>query len=221
MVSFDVNTALENLNKSRGVNKAKGDFGEEAVLAVVDKYRKLREHGYIYHSFSYKYASDMHSRNYPGNIKRNEDGTLESIDGSSSTKDEIDILFITSNRIFAIEAKARSGYWKLFDYWCTQSSRTLDKYPVAQAEKHARHLYHQIYAYLPDGNPDYIVPITVFVDKAVIEDSRNERHQKEYPIAILNTLIEVLMEYDKPLDYALDLPKIREKLKQLGEFNEY
>jgi hypothetical protein len=211
-----IQNALDRMNANRAVAKEKGTFGEQAVIAVVQEYQGIRG-GTIIHSFMYKYASNRQGINYPGNIHREADGSFKTIDGYSNTNDEIDIVYITPYRIFAIEAKARSGTWKIDDLWCLQQSTPVDKSPLAQAEKHARHLYHSIYEYLPDGNPNYIVPMTVFVDKARVMDSRSSDQKFYLPVTIVNTLKKKIRDYDTPLKYELDTVGLMKKMMLMGK----
>lgn len=210
-----IQSALNKMNKNRAVAKTKGDFGEKATLEILKGYKELRG-GVIIHSFTYKYASNRNNINYPGNIHRDSSGKYTVVNGNSATKDEIDLVYITPYRIFAIECKARSGTWKAYDYWCEQNSRKVDKSPIAQSEKHARHLYHSIYEYLPDGNPNYIVPLTVFVDKAKVIDSRKTEHKFYLPIAIANNLKKKIKDYDSPLAYELDTEAILKRMMNIG-----
>lgn len=220
MATLTVDQALKLMNRNRGIAKAKGDYGESAAVAVVREYIQERGSGsFLLQSVTYPYAKSKHGKFYGGNIIK-EGASYKEVPGREGIHDEIDLLLITSNRIFAIEVKARTGKWKLYDFWGKQNSSAVDKYPIAQAEKHARHLYHQIYEYLPDGDPKYIVPLTVFVDKATIEDSRNDYDKEYLPIAILNNLKKVILKYDIPQGYNLHLSDIRKRLSRISKFVE-
>lgn len=211
-----IEDAMKKMHKHRAIHKTKGDFGELAVIEVVKAYSKIRG-GRVYHSYKYRYASNRHGINYPGNIHRDANGKYTSVNGNSGTEDEIDVLYITPYRIFVIEAKARGGVWKIDEEWCTQNSRPVDKSPIAQGEKHARHLYHSLYEYLPDGNENYIVPIVVYVDRVRVMDSRSAKSKFYIPATIVNQLKKKLASHDTPLQYELDIDSIMEKLKQLGK----
>jgi len=212
---FDVNKSLSKMNKFRKDYKVKGSAGEEAILALLQNYQ-LRYGGTIFHSFTYEYSKRRDGTNYPGNIKY-EEGKYKEISGNSGTKDEIDLLYVTPYRIFVIECKARSGKWNLFDHWAKQQSNMVDKSPLAQSEKHARHLYYLLYEYLPEGRPEYIVPLTVFVDRAVIEDARSNDFKQYLPVAIINNFMKKFAGEDKPLKYGLEMDRIVDKLKRSGE----
>lgn len=220
---MDINGVLESMHENRAVYKKKGDLGEEAVRRLLVDYKGKRG-GVIFLSYTYPYQSDFHSKPYPGNlIWQPDQKKFRSVDSVANRviKDEIDLLYVTSNRIFAIEVKARSGKWDIYDHWCKQSSNIQDKSPIAQTEKHARHLYHLLHEVIPDGNPDYIVPLTVFVDEAVIKDTRSEEMKEYIPVCILNNFIDTLMKYDKPKNYTIDLNKVRKTLKQKGSGKEF
>lgn len=211
---FDVNKAMSKMNKFRKDYQVKGTAGEEAVLALLQNYQS-RYGGTIFHSFEYEYSKKRDGSNYPGNVKY-QDGKFIEISGNASTRDEIDLLYVTQNRIFVIECKARSGKWNFFDHWAKQQGKMVDKSPIAQSEKHARHLYYLLYEYLPDGKPEYIVPITVFVDKVVIEDARSAEYKNYITVAIINNFIKKLSEEDTPLKYRLMTDKVVERLKRNG-----
>lgn len=212
----NIQKAIDKMNKNRAIAKEKGNFGEQAVLAVLKEFQRIHG-GILIHSFTYKYASNRQGTNYKGNIHRESDGTFKSVDGSNNTYDEIDIVYITPFRVFAIEAKARGGIWKIDEKWCTQNSTPVDKSPVAQAEKHARHLYHSIYEYLPDGNENYIIPLTVFVDKATVIDARSVEDKFYTPVTIVNTLKERVRNYNTPLKYQLDVKAILKRMMDIGK----
>ena len=214
MKQFSVEKSLGKMNKNRKDFKVKGTAGEEAVLAILQEYQNVRG-GTIFHSYTYEYSKRRDGTNYPGNIKL-EQGKFIEIPGNKGTQDEIDLVYVTPYRIFAIECKARTGKWKVYDHWASQSGKEVDKSPVAQCEKHARHLYYMLYEFLPDGRPEYIVPLTVFVDRATIEDSRAAEFRQYLPIAIINNFKVKLVGNDSPLKYELETEKIIEKLKRSG-----
>lgn len=214
MRQFDINTALKKMNARRDIAVEKGTAGEEAVLGLIQSYMEIRG-GALYHSYSYPYAQNRHGIYYPGNIYLEGEKYLE-VPGRAGLYDEIDVLYITPSRIFSIEVKARGGKWKLYDHWATQNSRLVDKSPMAQAEKHARHLYHQIYEYLPNGSRSYIVPLVVLVDKAELEDSRSMEFKQVLPVARLNNLKAKISSYDTTLAYSLNVDEILLRLKNIG-----
>ena len=214
-----VNDILAQMRKSGKMQdwKGKGTFGEDAVLAVVHDYY-LRHGGLLYHSFSYPYASDKNNRVYLGNIFLKEDGTYTHI--SKQVTDEIDILYISPNRIFPIEvksyhAKMEVSVQHLKKNGSVQYEGMGHKHPLWQAEKHARHLYHQIYDVLPDGNPHYIRPIVCFADRCTVRDIRSDNSKCYLPVTILNELKGLIKDLDLPLQYGLNLPAIEKKLREI------
>lgn len=221
----DINSVLHKMRsegKLKGAS-AKGDHGEEAVLMVcLNKQDKWG--GLVYHSFKYPYGTRKDGRLLLGNIYR-EDGVYKDV--TKECDDEIDVLFITPYRVFAIEVKAyhaesksSTGKGKLNgirieDDWMYRDSKAVDKSPIAQAEKHARHLYKAIYEVLPDGQAAYIVPIVVFVDKCDVQDARSEHFKNYIPVCILNTLSATLNKYNTPLKYNIDLEGVKRALKRV------
>lgn len=202
--------------------KEKGNLGEDAVLSLCLAIKRSCN-GILVQSFEYPYASNKQSKNYTGNIKF-EDGKFVEYTDNKGLTDEIDILLITPYRIFPIEVKSYKCNIKVYDHWMDRDNngpgtakgmQPVNKSPIAQAEKHARHLYHQIYEVLPDGKPDYIVPIVCFVDRCTVEDSRAENMQKYIPVTILNTLRAKIYEYNVPLRYGLDLEALKRKLNAI------
>lgn len=210
-----VDKALKTMQKNRLDFKVKGTQGEIAILEILKSYQQSRG-GVIYHSFSYPYASNRYGKNYPGNIYRDKvSGKFTTVDGNASTKDEIDLLYITRYRIFVIEVKARGGTWKLDD-WARQNSRICEKYPIAQTEKHCRHLYHHIYEYIPEQNTNYIVPMTVFVDKAKVIDTRPKEMKDYILVSVANNFKAKLVSRDLPLKYELNIEAIKNKLLNIS-----
>ena len=212
-----VDQALRSMNRKRGDAKHKGTMGEEACFPIVlDHIMKKGNHGYMYHSYKYLYAKGKNGQNLPGNIKLLPTGKFYSEDGNNSTHDEIDILYIGDFNIIAIEVKARGGKWVLNNEWGKQNSSSVDKYPIAQAEKHCRHLYHILWDVLPGGDPNRIIPLTVFVDKAQVTDKRSKEWKSYVPVAILNTLAVKLDELDVIRDTRIDIPLVMKTLKSKG-----
>jgi hypothetical protein len=189
--------------------KRKGGYGEEAALAVLDGYRK-KTGGLIYRSFSYPYASNSNRAVYLGNIFRAPDGGCKDVTGQFN--DEIDILLVTKFRVFPVEVKSYHAALEVYDHWVRYNGDEAEKSPVAQAEKHARHLYHTLYEYLPDGNPNYIRPIVCFVDRCTVTDSRSQKFKAYIPVTILNNLGKALAANDTPPNAALDLEAIKRRL---------
>ena len=119
-----------------------------------------------------------------GNIKLEDGKYVEYTDAKNGRilEDEIDILYITPYRIIPIEVKAYHANLKVYDNWMDKQGTPVDKYPITQAEKHARHLYHALVDVIPDGRPEYIRPIVCFVDRCKLDD-RRERILNTYPVA--------------------------------------
>lgn len=215
---LSVDSALKQMNENRSVYKEKGNFGEMALLAILQNYQDKRG-GVIFHSMKYPYTTDRQGIPYPGNINRDEDtGEFYEVGNGLNSFDEIDLLYINEYRVFAIEAKARAGTWKLFDYWSTQNGTMNKKSPVSQTEKHCRHLYHTIYDLLPDGNPQYIVPMAVFVDEAKVLDDRSDVQKHYIPVAIMDLFKDRIKKYDTPLKYGLNTHMIIQRLKEVGTY---
>ena len=202
--------------------KDKGDLGEDAVLDICLAIKR-QVGGIVVQSFAYPYASNREGKNYTGNIKWENDQFVEYTDQKGLT-DEIDILLITPYRIFPIEVKSYKANIKVYDHWMDRDNNgpdkpkgmiKVDKSPIAQAEKHARHLYHQLYMALPDGKADYILPIVCFVDRCTVDDDRSAAMQNYLPVTILNTLRPTIAQYNAPLRYALDLDAIKRRLNEI------
>lgn len=217
-----VDQILEGMRQSGKMRdwKSKGNQGEDAVLAIMHEYY-LKRGGLLYQSFTYPYASNSHSQVYLGNIFRRNDGTY--IDVTKQFNDEIDILYVSPYRIFPIEVKAYhakmemsiDGLKKNGSIQYEKNERTgdmLHKNPLWQAEKHARHLYHNIYDVIPDGNPYYIQPIVCFADRCELSDTRTPEGKFYLPVTILNYLKQCIMDCDTPMNYRLDLAAIEKKL---------
>lgn len=198
----------------------KGSIGERAVFAICEElYQK--EGGILIHSYFYNVDKDLQ-----GNIKRNPDGSHFVENLGSST--EIDILYISKYRVFPIEVKAyKAKEILLYDDRIEGCMKT-DKSPVHQNEMHCRHLYSFMFRGLPDGGTnypikiqgfrgfatEYIVPIVVFVDKAVIKDMRSDWQRDYMKVAILNNLKATIQQYNTPLDYQFNLTLINNLLKE-------
>ena len=215
-MATDINKILARMRKSGKLQdmKGKGDAGEDAVLNICLE-RQRKRGGLLYQSFEYPYQSNKEGKVYVGNIKWENEEYREYTETKRQLYDEIDVLYITDYRVFAIEVKAYHAKINITDDWMTKNGVKVDKFPIAQAEKHARHLYHAICDVLPDGKPQYIVPICCFVDRCTIEDNRSDKMRYYIPISILNTFRKKIIEYDTPLEYNLDLPAIKRKLNEV------
>lgn len=219
----DVNSMLAQMRRAGRLMdaKAKGNLGEDAVLDLCLSIKRQCD-GILIQSFEYPYASRSDGRNYTGNIKL-ENGSYVEYTDKRGLKDEIDVLLITPTRIFPIEVKSYHANIHIYDHWMDRDNTStskkkmeaVDKSPVAQAEKHARHLYHSIYDVLPDGKSAYILPIVCFVDRCTVVDDRDPANQMYLPVCILNNLRQTIYQYNTPLRYGLDLTAIRRKLKDI------
>lgn len=195
--------------------KDKGDAGEDAVLAIcLDRQRRLG--GLLYQSYKYPYQSNSVNVTYCGNIKM-ANGKLESYESGykgAVLNDEIDILYITPYMIFPIEVKAYHAKLVVDSKWMTKNGDRVDKSPIAQSEKHARHLYHTLWEYLPEGDSRYIKPICCFVDRCTLDDNRTPAQMAYLPACTLNRLKSELIKYNKPREYGLDLKAIQTRLNE-------
>lgn len=209
----NINGLLDKMRKAGKVQdmKGKGSAGEEAVLQLCYDRMKSKGRGILMQSFMYPYQTNRSGVCYTGNVMY-ENNTF--VDYSSdSINDEVDILYATPYRIFLIEVKsyhARNLY--CYDHWLNREKVPVDKSPIAQAEKHARHFYHAVNPVIPCGDPSYIVPIVCFVDRCTVTDDRSPEMQEYVPVCILNNLRSMLNKHDKPLQYDIDLPSLEAKL---------
>ena len=211
-----VNDILDKMRKAGKLqdNRGKGDAGEDAVIAICYDRLKRTGKGLLYQSYKYPYQSDRNNHVYVGNIKY-EDGKFTDYT-SESFNDEIDVLYITPYRVFVIEVKSyHARKLEVYDHWFNYNGSPVDKSPISQAEKHARHLYHAVKDYLPDGDPKYIVPLVCFVDRCKVLDDRDDHFREYVPIAILDTLLATLQKYNSPLAYNIDLEQLENRLNEV------
>jgi hypothetical protein len=210
----NINNLLKSMRSSGKIQdwKGKGTFGEDAVFTILHKYC-LHCGGSIYRSFKYPYASNSHNKYYLGNIFRNADGTYYDI--TKQLNDEIDVLLITPYRVFAVEVKAYHAKLEAYDHWLRKNGTDEEKSPITQAEKHARHLYHQIYDSLPEGNPNYIRPVVCFVDRCTVDDKRSQPFRTYSPVTILDTLIKCIADNDTPLNHRINIQDVNRKLEKI------
>lgn len=211
-----INDVLGKMRKAGKVQdmKEKGNLGEEAVLALCYDRRERSGVGLLYQSFMYPYQSNRQNVVYTGNIKYENGEFIEYTD--DKINDEIDVLYITPYRIFVIEVKSYGARkLEVYDHWFNYNGAPVDKSPITQAEKHARHLYHAIYDVIPDGKPIYIVPIVCFVDKCQLLDDRDDYFQDYVPVSVLNTFLATIERNNVPLEYNLDLTQIAAKLDKI------
>ena len=212
----NINDVLSNMRKAGKVAdmKEKGNLGEDAVLAVLYERKQHTGNGLLYQSFMYPYQTNRSGVCYTGNIKYEEGNFVEYT--KDSINDEIDVLYVTPYRIFCIEVKSyHARTLDIYDHWFNRAGQPVDKSPVCQAEKHARHLYHAIYDVLPDGKPDYIIPMVCFVDRCKVRDDRSEHFQIYVPVCILNNLLKTINENNTPLEYNIDLEQLERKLNEI------
>lgn len=211
-----INDVLRNMREAGKLQnmKDKGDAGEEAVLAILQDRKKLVGNGILYQSFVYPYQTSRSGVCYTGNIKYENGKFVEYT--KDSINDEIDVLYVTPYRVFAIEVKSyHARCLDVYEHWFNRDSTPVDKSPVTQAEKHARHLYHAIYDVLPNGDPKYIQPMVCFVDRCKVRDDRSQHFVDYVPVCILNNLLATVNRYNTPLEYNLDLSAIERKLNEV------
>lgn len=196
--------------------REKGAIGEELVLDIMHEVRTKRG-GLLMQGFMYPYASNRQGKIYLGNIFYDKDRTPPFYDMTKQLNDEIDVLYVSNYRIFAIEVKSYHARKMVIDNaWMKREGTPVDKSPPCQAEKHARHLYHQLYDVIPDGNPQYIVPVVCFVDECTVEDNRDPTMAYYMPIVPLNYLLQTILDYDRQIGgYTLDLEMIEKRLKNI------
>lgn len=218
MRSKNINTILSTMREQGKLKnmQGKGDAGEDAALQIILE-RQRHTTGLVYQSFKYPYQKNRSGVTYLGNIKY-EDG--EYVDYTEARNgralfDEIDILYVTPYRIIPIEVKAYHANIVVYDNWMDKQGTPVDKSPITQAEKHARHLYHAIAPVLPDGRPEYIRPIVCFVDRCKLNDKRASDHINYLPCCILNTLKSCVMKVNTPLKYNIDINTVKDHLKEI------
>lgn len=213
-----ISDTLRNMRKAGKLQdmKQKGDLGEDAALAVVYKRREQRGEGLLYQSFKYPYQTNRQGQVYVGNVFYDPLTKKFSQMSKETFDDEIDVLYITRYRVFPIEVKSYHAKLGVYFPWMNKNGQPVEKSPIAQAEKHARHLYHAIYDVLPDGKPDYIIPIVCFVDRATLQIEDSYAPYMSYmPVGTLNDLMFMVNKADTPLNYQLDLDEIKKKLESI------
>lgn len=184
-------------------SRKKGVLGEKAAAAALRRYIAVNG-GRLFHSVTFAYAKKNLGTEYPGNLNY-KDGKLFETGSGGINDDEVDLMLITPRRIFLVECKAYRqtvGELRTTDYWSFRGGEPMTKCVLCQAEKHARHFYHQFYNLLPEGNPKYIIPVLAWVDSAKFAD---ERSVADFPVTSLNGLGRTISLLDKPLDYLIDI----------------
>lgn len=212
----NVNDILDKMRKAGKIQDArgKGDAGEDAVIAICYDRLQRSGKGLLYQSYMYPYQSNRQGVVYTGNIKYENQQFNEYTD--ESINDEIDVLYITPYRIFIIEVKSyHARKLEVYDHWFNYNGSPVDKSPIAQAEKHARHFYHAVKDFIPDGDSRYIIPIVCFVDKCKVLDDRSQHFRDYIPISILDTLLSTINKYNKPLDYNIALDQLEQHLERI------
>ena len=199
-----ISEAYATLNRCRTVAKDKGDAGEEILMSLAKEYQEDQECIVLW-SYLYPYSSNRDGKTYTGNIKLQNGKFIELT--KEGFKDEIDV----------VKCKARSGKWLVYDHWAKQNSADVDKSPITQCEKHARHLYHLIYEYIPDGKSDYIVPVTAFVDRCILTDKRSKQYRDYIKVCIANNFKSIIREHDTPLTNKLSVKHILDFMLDKGE----
>lgn len=187
--------------------KTKGNKGEEAVFKLCEQIYQ-RHGGILYHSYEYKVDEKL-----PGNIKR-KNGSLYVERLGTST--EIDILYVSPYRVFPIEVKsysAKNSAITLTDD-AISGCKVTEKSPIHQNEMHCRHLYSSIFRALPDGDPNYIVPIVVFVDRCKLVDKRSDWQKRYILPSILNNIKAVMIHNNVAGKYSINLNIMEDCLKE-------
>ena len=211
-----INSILDKMRKAGKIKdmRAKGDLGEETVLSICYERMKQSGVGLLYQSFMYPYQTDSNGKVYTGNIKYENGEFVEYTE--ERINDEIDVLYITPYRIFVIEVKSYGAKrLEVYDHWFNYNGTPVEKSPIVQAEKHARHLYHAIREYIPDGNPDYIIPLVCFVDKCKILDDRSDYFERKIPIAVLDNLLNTINRNNVPLEYNIVIDQLEKHLEKI------
>lgn len=212
MNKASVDRILANMHSAgkMGDYKEKGTAGEKAALALVLEHSKANRGGRVYHSFKYPYATNNAGVPYLGNVFY-ENGVYTD-KTSASLYDEIDILYVTKFRIFVIEIKSYRAKIQIDNTWIKKNGEMEHKSPIWQTEKHCRHLYHSIWEVLPEGRPEYIVPVVCFVDKCTVKDERSDKGRFYIKCCILDTLLSTIKGANTPLKYALSREDVYQQL---------
>lgn len=236
-MASEINIHLAKMRKYAKINefKNKGNEDELALLALLKSMQNSINMS-IFHSYSYPIPIDKTGNEYPGNIFLNCDSNplpndYKMLDNNkcwirlnNNSKDEIDLLVITEFKIFVIEVKAKSGKnWIFNNYWDYRANIPEEKPVTCQSEKHARYMYHHLIEFIPEGNPEYIQPMIVYVDEACIKDKRSKDMKRYLPLTILNLFESQFKKLNKPLKFKIDMKAINLFLKKTaysieGEF---
>lgn len=186
---------LKEMHSKKGTDK--GTPGEDTVFyAVEELYLKMG--GLLYHSLNIPVDPDL-----PGNIK-NDNGQLHTV-GLSSSGTECDVVYVTNHRIFLLEVKAYASNKITLTTDAITGVRVTNKSPLHQNEMHCRHFYSIFIEAIPNGREEYIVPITVFVDKCTIEDKRETEDKQINHIAVLNNIKKQILRLNTPVEEGIML----------------
>lgn len=212
----DINKVLEKMRAAGKFQdmKGKGSAGEDAVLQICYDRKVQKGKGLLYQSYMYPYQTNRVGVCYTGNVMYENEVFVDY--SSDSINDEIDVLYITPYRVFVIEVKSyhvRELY--IYDHWFNRGNTPVEKSPVAQAEKHARHFYHAVNSVIPNGDTKYIIPMVCFVDRCTVVDDRSDEMREYIPVCTLNNLRAAINKYDKPAEYDIDLLAMEEKLNKV------
>lgn len=210
---MEVNKHLDRVAELKGFenSKEKGNEGEKAAAEVVkDFMRKKGVRGVLYGSVIYPLVSNSKGEKLPANFTLENNTITPSALGTTG---EIDILLLTDRKVFIIEVKTYNQFIIVDDEWTYKggspnSLEPIDFCNLQQVEKSARHFYHTYYDLIPDGDPNYIVPILVYAQGKLMVKT------KDYNVCRLNNLKQVLVNNYKPLDYLIDVNKL---IKAVGE----
>ena len=188
--------------------KERGELGENVI------YKKfsylISNGGFILHSYTYPMTQDL-----PGNIKKVNDKPQVCPPAENT---EIDILIVTKNYVYPVEVKTYKGLIKIGQYGISRPNGYVDdKSPIHQNEMHARHLYDQIYFFLPKGNHKYIKPLVIFTDKCNIEDRRPDKEINYIPAFIINNAVTYMNKLEKSASGdIIDIKNLYKKLMEIG-----
>lgn len=185
-----INTLLKEISVIN--DERKGVLGEEIAFEVLKRYTKARGNSILINTVIYPYYS-----NTPGNIKLKDNKFISLND--NDTNDEVDIVLITPYKIFLCEVKAYRYDIEFTDLWVYRSKTAVEKSTTAQAEKHARHFYHNFCESIPHGNSEYIIPVIVIADKSKIQDNRSIEWKNYIHITNINKLNKLISELENLL----------------------
>lgn len=205
-VKKSINSCLNKMGKVSPQDK--GVYGELAAFTICEEIYQ-RCGGLLYHSYAYKVDPAL-----PGNIK-SQQGVPQLYIENLGNFTEIDILLVTPHRIFPIEVKAYKSKKITLTDSAIAGCAVTNKSPIHQHEMHCRHLYSGIYSAIPQGKVEYIVPVVTFVDECKVVDIRSIEQRRYIYCSVLNSLKQVIAQYNTPSSFALDLDAISRVLKSI------